>query len=117
MKILIIDDNFDYANLLKDGFEKRGHSAKIEIKPLKGVETAIEIKPDLIILDVFMPRENGFQISQELKNYEATKNIPVIMMSGMTDHFETFADNIGHKFIDKSIGINNILKVCEAAVL
>jgi diguanylate cyclase (GGDEF)-like protein len=49
------------------------------------VEKAKEFRPDLVLLDIVMPDMNGYETLSELKNYEETKNIPVIFITGLTD--------------------------------
>ncbi len=81
MKILIIDDDkFSQKiinNTFKDDFETFLTSDGTE-----GIEKALQIDPDLIILDVEMPGMNGYEVCDQLKNNSKTKNIPVVFLSG-----------------------------------
>ena len=80
-KILIVDDELDIriflCNLLGNcGYEPIDAGDKDE-----GMQKAVSEKPALIILDVTMPKETGIQMYRELKEHEALKNVPVIMVS------------------------------------
>ncbi len=84
-KILAADDNPDNVELLKDILEQMGHQV---IKATDGeiaLAAARSELPDLIILDVNMPGLSGFEVCTELKAGEATANIPVIMLTALTD--------------------------------
>ncbi len=80
-KILIVGDELDMriflCNLLGNcGYESIDAGDKDE-----GMLKALEEKPDLIILDVMMPKEGGIQMYRELKTHEDLKKVPVIMVS------------------------------------
>ena len=80
-KILIVDDELDMriflCNLLGNcGYEPIDAGDRDE-----GMQKALSEKPALIILDVTMPKETGIQLYRELKEHEALKNVPVIMVS------------------------------------
>jgi CheY-like chemotaxis protein len=80
-KILIVDDELDIriflCNLLGHcGYEPIEAGDKDE-----GMQMALREKPALIILDVTMPRESGIQMYRELKEHEALRDIPVVMVS------------------------------------
>ncbi len=79
--ILVVDDSPTEVHILKKILEKQGYTI-IEAKDGKeGVEVAIQAHPDLILMDVVMPVLNGFQATRQLKNNEATADIPVIMVT------------------------------------
>lgn len=88
--VLIIDDEPDtltyFSSLLQDeGFEtvvaENGDEA------LKKLES---VKPDLITLDITMPETSGVRCYRELRENEAYKNIPVIMITGVSEKFQDF---------------------------
>ena len=81
-KILLIDDTPDQITILRIRLESYGYSVISATDSKQGLEIALKEHPDLILLDVIMPMLNGFKICKILKNDGATKNIPVIMISG-----------------------------------
>lgn len=81
-KILIVDDiQADRANLERIVSEA-GHQALLAESGAAAVERARRDQPDLILMDVNMPEVDGFAATRMLKADEATKNIPVVFVSG-----------------------------------
>ncbi|MCJ7773986.1 MAG: response regulator [Desulfobacterales bacterium] len=85
-RILIVDDEPDAIEFVKAVLSDIG---EFDIIPAKdgseGINKAVADKPDLIILDVIMPGTDGFIVFHELKNSNETKDIPVIMLTGVAD--------------------------------
>lgn len=82
-KILIIEDDPSLIKALTDRLKVAGYEAVSAPDGKLGVEQAIEQLPDLIITDVMMPRLPGSHVVRELQADDRTKNIPVIVMSGI----------------------------------
>ncbi len=81
-KVLIVDDTqADRANLERIVSEA-GHQTLLADNGAKAVESARRDKPDLILMDVNMPEIDGFAATRMLKADEATKDIPVVFVSG-----------------------------------
>ena len=90
MKVLIIEDDKFIAEALVTKFKNNGFDISRLDNGEKVVAEAIAQKPDIVILDILLPDRNGFEVLKELKEKEATKNIPVIIVSnlGSKDDFE-----------------------------
>ena len=82
-KILIVDDNPDAREALEVVLQANGAECVMAEDGEQGVSKAKSELPDLIILDVQMPRKDGFQAFTELRGDGATKAIPVIMLTGV----------------------------------
>ena len=78
-KILIVDDEQDIVESLKFVLENCNYTCYCAYNGEDGLKLAREIEPDLIILDVMMPRINGYKISRLLKFDAKYKNIPIRM--------------------------------------
>lgn len=90
-KILIVDDDSDVRSLMKMRLEIVGYDVVIAQDGMEGLEVAAVEKPDLILLDVMMPRMDGYTFVREIKQREGIKDIPIIILtsrSGMKDLFE-----------------------------
>ncbi|MEG0797659.1 MAG: response regulator [Acidaminococcaceae bacterium] len=83
--ILIVDDNEQISELAKDVMESWGHTAWITAEGRSGVELALAKAPDIILLDVMLPGLSGYEVCRALRANPVTQNIPVIMMSALTD--------------------------------
>ena len=81
-KILVIDDEEDMQKLLKIRFEQDNFTVITAGDGDIGAKTAEQEIPDLIILDIMMPKVDGYSCLKELRKLPKTKNIPVLMLSG-----------------------------------
>jgi len=81
-KILVIDDDPDAVETMTAILETRDYEVVTALSGLEGITKAREEKPDLIIMDVMMPKLDGFTICKMIKDNEQIKNIPVILLTG-----------------------------------
>ncbi|UCH07006.1 MAG: response regulator [Deltaproteobacteria bacterium] len=82
-KVLIVDDDVDVRNFVSKLIERAGYEAMEAKNGIEGMGKVREDKPDLIILDVLMPKQSGIRMYRELKTDEPLKDIPVIMLSAI----------------------------------
>lgn len=80
-KILVIDDDIDQAMLYFIAFQRAGITIETADGGHYGLAQARAIHPDLILLDIIMEDMTGIEVLRQLKGDDATKNIPVIMLS------------------------------------
>jgi len=81
--ILIVDDEADVATYMATVLRAHGHTVAIAKSVKAGFESMSESRPDLICLDIMMPRESGISMYRRLKKDRATASIPVIVVSGV----------------------------------
>jgi len=79
--ILVVDDNPDVRLALTTLLEDEGYEVAEADDGDVGLEAARERKPDLILLDLMMPRMNGFETLRELKRDEGLSDIPVVVLT------------------------------------
>lgn len=79
--ILIIEDEIDIAELIGFNLERNQFICEMAHDGEKGAEKALEILPDLIILDLMLPKKDGFTVFKELRNDPRTKHIPVLILT------------------------------------
>lgn len=91
-KILIIDDEQDVVTYLSTFFKDNGFETIIAMDGNEGVRQAQTEKPDVITLDVSMPHESGVKALREIQTNEKTKNIPVIIITGVSSDFKKFIE-------------------------
>ncbi|RLC39797.1 MAG: response regulator [Candidatus Nealsonbacteria bacterium] len=80
-KILIVEDEEIIYSLLEKKLAGEGYEVSIAKDGVEGLEKMREVKPDLILLDIVMPRKGGFEVMEEMQRDETLKDIPVIVIS------------------------------------
>lgn len=114
-KILIVDDEQDIVESLKFVLEASNFTCYTADNGEDGLRMAKEIVPDLIILDVMMPKINGYKISRLLKYDAKYKNIPILMVTARSQEEdkligeETGAD----EYITKPFELDEVVKKVE----
>jgi DNA-binding response OmpR family regulator len=83
-KILIIEDEIVLAEMYKEKLEKEGFEVFLASEIEEGIEIAKKERPDLILLDILLPRENGVSFLEKIKK-EEIKDIPVVAFSNYDD--------------------------------
>lgn len=83
-KLLIVDDNVEILKMVKNLFheEYEVHTAE---NGIDGLEVALKATPDVIILDVNMPKMNGYELAEKLKENVQTSHVPIIFLTAMSD--------------------------------
>ncbi|MCU0565293.1 MAG: response regulator, partial [Oculatellaceae cyanobacterium Prado106] len=84
-KILIIDDQLTYIHHLLAVMEHQGFELLVLQDGSKALSLVQQERPDLILLDILMPKVDGFEVCRQLKAHPDTEAIPIIFMSGMSD--------------------------------
>lgn len=84
-KILVVDDNDSNRNLLSHQLTRQGHEASTAASGREALEMIRETRPDLLLLDLFMPDMNGFEVLREMHQDEELRAIPVIIITGLSD--------------------------------
>jgi putative two-component system response regulator len=83
-RVLVVDDNSSVAMLLQQLLANEGHAVETAGDGIEALECIVRCPPDLIILDLDMPRLNGFEVCRQVKNGAATRLIPVIIITAQT---------------------------------
>ena len=79
--ILVVDDNRSLVRIIQGLLQKEGHEVLTAFDGADGLQKAREEKPDLIILDVVMPRMDGYEVCRLLQDDPDTAAIPVLMLT------------------------------------
>lgn len=80
-KVLVVDDEPTMTTLLAKVLKDNGYQVKAVNEAVEGLDYAMAHKPDLIILDVMMPIVNGFNFCRLIKQEQAQKDIPIILLT------------------------------------
>jgi CheY-like chemotaxis protein len=117
-KVLIIEDEADVMEYLNTVLENNGYRTYTSSDAEEALSMAGEVVPDLICLDIMMPRESGLSFYTQLKKMKGLKNIPVVIVSGAIQQgefdFRSFVpdETIAppERFIEKPIVIEDFLE-------
>jgi DNA-binding response OmpR family regulator len=85
IKVLIIDDNRQITSILEEYAKNEGYTAFVASDGIEGLRMFESEKPDIILLDVMMPRMDGFEVCREIRK---TSQIPIIMITARGEDFE-----------------------------
>jgi two-component system response regulator VicR len=80
-KILVVDDEKDIADLVRLVLELGGHEVIITNEPELAAAKAVEVAPDLILLDVVMPGMDGFDVFREIREQKSLDRIPIAFLT------------------------------------
>ena len=84
-KILVVDDEKSIADIIKFNLEKEGYYVDTAYDGEEGMTKVEKYKPDLVILDVMMPKKDGFEVLKEIR---MNSNIPVLMLTAKEEEFD-----------------------------
>lgn len=84
-KILLIEDDVTLRDLYSERLKMEGYDILIATEGPEGVEKAMSDHPDAIMLDLRIPKLDGFGVLEKLKANNATKNIPVLVLSALAE--------------------------------
>lgn len=88
--ILIVDDSPTELQLLSAPIKAMGYTVLTATDGDEAIQIATERQPRLILLDVIMPKKNGFQVCRQLKNTQETKDIKIIIISSKSQESDKF---------------------------
>ncbi len=87
-RILLIEDEEDISSLLKLQAELSGYKLHVEVDGINGFRAVEREKPDLVILDIMLPGQNGLDVCRKIKSNPDLKNIPIIILSAKGEELD-----------------------------
>ena len=105
-RLLLVDDNPEQLRLLIEALRAKSYRISVAFDGFQGYDRAVSIVPDLIVLDVHMPRMDGFALCRRLKANAATAHIPILYLSSDSEVDKKLAGLTGG-------GVDYILKPYE----
>ncbi len=115
-KILLVDDDQDFLQLLEYDFKKKGYSIVTASNGEEGLEKAASDKPALIVLDIKMPKMDGYTFVRRLKKDPDTKDIPLIVLTSYEPMKDMFQLEGVSDYIVKAANMDNLIKAVEKYV-
>jgi DNA-binding response OmpR family regulator len=81
-KVLVVDDSWTDLTLIATPLRESGFEVITAVDGDEAVEKVLQERPHLVVLDVILPKQNGFQLCRRLKQMEQSRDIPIILISG-----------------------------------
>lgn len=106
-RILLVDDDKDILDLLKYNLEREGYVVAIEKNSQHALETAMQFHPDLIILDIMMPKINGLEVCSQLRGLQEFKSTYIFFLTAKSEKElqKEALDSGGDDYIEKITGL------------
>lgn len=110
--ILIIEDEKDMANLVSQVLKREGYTVDTANDGEEGLNKVLNTKPDMVILDIALPKLDGRDLLSRIKKNDSVKCIPVIILSGKTEQWdrETGLKLGADEYIDKPLEVVKLLR-------
>jgi twitching motility two-component system response regulator PilG len=113
--ILVVDDSPTIRKLISGKLEKGGHEVYCAEDGQQAVEMLKHVEPHLILLDITMPKLDGYQVCKTIRSNAATKDVPVVMISGKDGFFDKVRGKMAGStdYITKPFGPEALMKALE----
>jgi len=118
-KILVADDEPDILEAIKKRLEREGYSVLTAKNGQEALGLAVsDESPDVIVLDIIMPKKNGFEVLKELRSWEGGKWQPVIILSSQNDflNIKKGYDLEADYYITKPFVFSQLIKGIETMI-
>ncbi len=101
-KILIVDDEVDIVELLKLRLEINGFFVMTALDGVEALEQIDKVIPDLVLMDVKMPRLNGYKVTKAIRDNQITQHIPIFLITALSKYTSNIAEQC------RELGINGV---------
>ncbi|MCK5581297.1 MAG: response regulator [Candidatus Omnitrophica bacterium] len=115
-KILIIDDEKEFVEMVKTRLDAVGYQTFVAYDGLDGLKKVVEVQPDLIILDITMPKMGGLEFYDKLSFAGANTKFPVMVLTGRDELEGFFKDIKIDSFVQKPFETEYFLKEIERVI-
>lgn len=116
--ILVVDDDPDLVEAVSMKLEAKNYRVAKAYDGVEAMDRIQEEKPDLVILDVMMPRKNGWDVCDEIKNSADLKDIAVVLLTAVADSVKTTSythhngkTTLADDYIPKPIDLDELMEI------
>lgn len=112
-RVLVVDDNADIASTFKQIIRTMGHEVTCALEGKEAIQTALEFKPDIVLLDLGLPDMNGYEVLESLKNEEVLRDTRFVAITGygQKKDIEHAKDAGFHDHLTKPVGLEALEKI------
>lgn len=113
--ILVVDDSATVRKLISSKLEKSGHNVVSAVDGVEAMEMIETMTPDLVLLDIAMPRMDGYSVCKLIRSNDKTKDVPVVMISGKDGFFDKVRGRMAGTtgYITKPFGPETLMRALE----
>ena len=114
--VLIVDDEKDLLDLLAYNFEREGYRVRAARDGVEALELARETPPDLIVLDIMMPRMDGIEACRRIRSDALLRKLPIIMLTARTEEEDQIEglESGADIYLSKPISVSVLLSQARA---
>ena len=118
-RVMVIDDSLTVRNLIARRLETSGYEVICSANGIEALAAIQQVVPDLILLDTVMPEMDGYQICQSIRENEATKDVPIVLISGRDGFFDKVRGQMSGStgYIAKPFGPETLMKTVETYIV
>jgi len=114
--ILLVDDEVNYSNMLKFEMEANGYTVELAINGVEALEKVAKTLPDLIVLDVNMPKMGGIEFYENLSKKGIRSKVPILVLTARSNVEELFRELDANGFMTKPFSIELFLKEIDTII-
>jgi twitching motility two-component system response regulator PilH len=89
-KVLIVEDSLAQRQMISDLLKSSGLKVTVACDGVEALEHLETFNPDIVVMDIVMPRMNGYELCRRLKSDPKTQNVPVVMCSSKGEEFDRY---------------------------
>ena len=117
--ILVVDDSPTVRKLISGKLEKSGHNVVCAVDGVEALERLGEVRPDLVLLDITMPRMDGYEVCKRIRSNPEAKDIPVVMISGKDGFFDKVRGRMAGTsgYVTKPFGPETLMKALDTFLI
>ncbi|RMD66998.1 MAG: response regulator, partial [Cyanobacteria bacterium J149] len=88
--VLLVEDSIPTRKMIAEILTKQGFNVEVATDGIQALEVLPNLRPDLVILDIIMPKMNGYEVCRKIKSDPQTKDLPVIICSSKGEDFDRY---------------------------
>jgi two-component system, OmpR family, response regulator VicR len=113
-RVLVVEDEELVADLVSDALDVEGHETRC-VDGETAMEAALDFQPEVVLLDLMMPRVDGFEVARRLHGNKETQDTPIVVMTAMYDAASRAAEVGTEYYLAKPFDIAELLDIVERA--
>ena len=118
--VLVVDDDPDLVEAVSMKLEAKSYKVEKAYDGVEAMEKVAENKPALVILDVMMPRKNGWEVCEQIKTDDALKDIVVVLLTAVADSVKTTSythhdgkTTLADDYVPKPIDLDALMEIVD----